>query len=273
VTWAASLNRRGECLQGRGHEGVSIYMGRTAVELGKSWTTRPGSVRSDVDSIATVGASQSLLPGIERVKAAVPFTERLCTCRPAVFPGGLFSVSLMARPIVSFNQRDIFFSDFRGGGGEEGVEDEERDGGGAGDGAGGGGGAAAASGSGLTPAVAVAPGVKIGLGLFGDLWPPVIDEIVGAAVGTAAGGSTAKRRHHCLGCGQRGDGGWGWRGRDVGEEDGARKKSSGCDEEAADALSRGGASCREKKAEEDDGSHVPPDARRDARYGVHFLPL
>jgi hypothetical protein len=83
----------------------------------------------------------------------------------------------------------------------------------------------------------VTPGVKIGLGLFGDLWPPVIDEIVGAAVGTAAGGSTAKRRHHCLGCGQRGDGGWGWRGGDVGEEDGARKKSSGCDEEAADALS------------------------------------
>jgi hypothetical protein len=43
-------------------EGVSIYMGRTAVELGKSWTTRPGAQRSDVDSIATVRASQGLLP-------------------------------------------------------------------------------------------------------------------------------------------------------------------------------------------------------------------
>jgi hypothetical protein len=46
----------------------------------------------------------------------------------------------------------------------------------------------ATQGYGLTLAVVITPYVKLGLGILGDLWLPVIEEVVRAAVGMAVGG-------------------------------------------------------------------------------------
>jgi hypothetical protein len=84
----------------------------------------------------------------------------------------------------------------------------------------------------------------------GGRLPPVIEEVIGAAVKTAVGSGAS--------------GAGGWRGGAMGERRltelaGVRKKPSGREEEVVDALtlSRGGGDRREKKCEDDDESRTP----------------